>query len=89
MCGGLAPDHSCQEPGTSSSVPVAGVCHAQLHAPALCPLRYPALLPPTQPGLDCTRYNLRIDYRTAPPPPNLSPADAAWLDKHLAAAGWR
>jgi hypothetical protein len=35
------------------------------------------------------RYDLRIDYRTDPPPPALSPDDAAWLDEHLKAAGVR
>ncbi len=29
------------------------------------------------------RYERRIDYRAAPPPPDLTPADAAWLDAHL------
>ncbi len=35
------------------------------------------------------RYDLRIDYTQAPPPPALSPDDAAWLDEHLKAAGAR
>jgi hypothetical protein len=35
------------------------------------------------------RYERRIDYRTDPPPPALSPDDAAWLDEHLKAAGVR
>jgi hypothetical protein len=35
------------------------------------------------------RYDLRIDYTKAPPPPALSPEDAAWLDEHLQAAGVR
>lgn len=29
------------------------------------------------------RYDLRIDYRAAPPPPALSPADALWLKQHV------
>lgn len=35
------------------------------------------------------RYDLRIDYRAAPPPPQLTPDDAAWLDAHLRARGLR
>jgi hypothetical protein len=35
------------------------------------------------------RYERRIDYRTDPPPPALSPEDAAWLDEQLKAAGMR
>jgi hypothetical protein len=35
------------------------------------------------------RYERRIDYRTDPPPPALSPDDAAWLDEQLKAAGVR
>lgn len=35
------------------------------------------------------RYDLRIDYTKAPPPPTLAPEDAAWLDEHLKAAGVR
>lgn len=35
------------------------------------------------------RYERRIDYRTEPPPPELAPADAAWLDAHLRARGLR
>ncbi|MEP7200563.1 MAG: DUF4058 family protein [Chloroflexota bacterium] len=31
------------------------------------------------------RYGLRIDYTTPPPKPDLSPADAAWVDAQLAA----
>ncbi|MDW8234575.1 MAG: DUF4058 family protein [Roseiflexaceae bacterium] len=34
------------------------------------------------------RYDLRIDYRNPPPPP-LTPADEAWLNERLAAAGLR
>lgn len=34
------------------------------------------------------RYNLEIDY-TQPPPPDLPPEDAAWLDAHLRALGLR
>jgi hypothetical protein len=35
------------------------------------------------------RYDLEIDYREPPPPPELAPADAAWLDAHLRARGLR
>jgi len=35
------------------------------------------------------RYDLEIDYRQPPPPPDLSPDDAAWLDAHLRAQGLR
>ncbi|MDZ4717845.1 MAG: DUF4058 family protein [Roseiflexaceae bacterium] len=35
------------------------------------------------------RYDLRIDYRVAPPPPDLIDADAAWLDERLHACGAR
>ena len=35
------------------------------------------------------RYDLQIDYRAAPPPPELSPEDAAWLDAHLRERGLR
>jgi hypothetical protein len=35
------------------------------------------------------RYERRIDYRTDPPPPALSPDDAAWLDEQLKTAGVR
>ena len=35
------------------------------------------------------RYERRIDYRLPPPPPELPPEDAAWLDAHLRAAGLR
>jgi len=35
------------------------------------------------------RYDLEIDYRADPPPPALSPEDAAWLDAHLRACGLR
>jgi hypothetical protein len=35
------------------------------------------------------RYDLRIDYRQAPPPPELPPEDATWLDAHLRARGLR
>ncbi len=34
-------------------------------------------------------YARRIDYRADPPPPALSPEDAAWLAAHLRAAGVR
>ncbi len=35
------------------------------------------------------RYDLRIDYRQTPPPPELPAEDAAWLDAHLRAHGLR
>jgi hypothetical protein len=35
------------------------------------------------------RYDLQVDYRTDPPPPVLSPEDAAWLDEQLKASGMR
>jgi hypothetical protein len=35
------------------------------------------------------RYARRIDYRAAPPPPDLSPEDAAWVDDHLRERGLR
>jgi hypothetical protein len=35
------------------------------------------------------RYDLRIDYRQPPPPPDLAPDEAAWLDAHLRARGLR
>jgi hypothetical protein len=38
---------------------------------------------------DRAGYDLRIDYTQAPPPPALSPADAAWLNEQLQAAGVR
>ncbi|GIV99059.1 DUF4058 family protein [Roseiflexus sp.] len=35
------------------------------------------------------RYDLEIDYTQPPPPPDLAPDDAAWLDAHLRALGLR
>ncbi|PDW03260.1 DUF4058 family protein [Candidatus Viridilinea mediisalina] len=35
------------------------------------------------------RYDLQIDYRAAPPPPDLAAPDAAWLEAHLQACGRR
>lgn len=35
------------------------------------------------------RYDVQIDYTAAPPPPDLSPSDAAWLDAHLRERGLR
>lgn len=35
------------------------------------------------------RYDLQIDYHAAPPPPDLRPADAAWLDGWLHERGVR
>ena len=59
------------------------------------PLRYPDLDVP----LDLTRalgqvyqnahYERRIDYRAAPPSPELSPDDAAWVDTRLRERGLR
>ena len=38
---------------------------------------------------DLSGYRQEIDYANAPPPPDLSPADAAWCDELLTAAGLR
>jgi hypothetical protein len=38
---------------------------------------------------DSARYDLRIDYRAAPPQPELALDDAAWLAEHLQASGVR
>lgn len=35
------------------------------------------------------RYDLRVDYHTAPPPPQLNRGDAVWLDAHLRVRGLR
>jgi hypothetical protein len=35
------------------------------------------------------RYDLQVDYRVAPPPPELSAEDAAWLNEHLRERGLR
>jgi hypothetical protein len=35
------------------------------------------------------RYDLQVDYRAAPPPPELSPEDAAWLEDLLREQGRR
>jgi hypothetical protein len=35
------------------------------------------------------RFDLDIDYGVAPPPPELTPEDAAWLDTHLREQGLR
>lgn len=35
------------------------------------------------------RYDLEIDYREAPPPPELASEEAAWLDAHLRERGLR
>jgi hypothetical protein len=52
-----------------------------------------------EPPVDLTRllhalydragYDLRLDYRAAPPPPPLPPAEAEWLNEHLRRAGLR
>ena len=36
-----------------------------------------------------TRYNKQIDYRVAPPAPELSAEDTAWLADHLGERGLR
>ncbi|NJL04804.1 MAG: DUF4058 family protein [Chloroflexaceae bacterium] len=48
-----------------------------------------ALTPLMHALYDRAGYDLRIDYRTNPPPPTLTPDDAAWLDALLRAAGLR
>jgi hypothetical protein len=59
------------------------------------PLRYPDPAVPLDLGAAIhetyrrARYDLDIDYGADPPPPALSPDDAAWLDEHLKAAGVR
>ncbi|MBC8159647.1 MAG: DUF4058 family protein [Roseiflexaceae bacterium] len=35
------------------------------------------------------RYDLQVEYRADPPPPELADDDAAWLDAHLRAKGLR
>jgi hypothetical protein len=35
------------------------------------------------------RYDLRVDYRQSPPPPELTTEDATWVDGHLRAHGLR
>jgi hypothetical protein len=35
------------------------------------------------------RYDLQVDYRAAPPPPDLAPEDATWLDAQLRERGMR
>ncbi|NJN18862.1 MAG: DUF4058 family protein [Oscillochloris sp.] len=35
------------------------------------------------------RYDVQIDYRQPPPPPDFSREDAAWIDQHLRAKGVR
>jgi hypothetical protein len=59
------------------------------------PLRFPDPDVPLDLGQALRRiyssahYERRIDYRKAPPPPDLSDEDAAWLDAHLHARGLR
>lgn len=63
--------------------------------PVPVPLRHPD--PPVPLDLSAAireayhraRYDLEIDYRQPPPPPDLAPDDAAWLDAHLRARGLR
>lgn len=63
--------------------------------PVPVPLRHPDPAVPLDLGAAVheayqrARYDLDIDYRADPPPPTLSPDDAAWLDAHLKAAGVR
>jgi hypothetical protein len=63
--------------------------------PVPIPLRHPDPAVPLDLGAAIhetyqrARYDLDIDYRADPPPPALSPDDAAWLDEHLKAAGMR
>jgi hypothetical protein len=59
----------------------------------------PLLYPDSPAPLDMTavihtayrrgRYDLDIDYRQPPPPPDLAEDDAAWLDAHLREHGLR
>ncbi|GAB4425810.1 MAG: DUF4058 family protein [Chloroflexi bacterium OHK40] len=59
------------------------------------PLRYPDADVPLDLGAAIrisyqrARYDLEIDYRADPPPPPLSPDDAAWLDAYLRERGLR
>ena len=65
----------------------------------LPPIPVPLRLPDTDVTIDLTEalgrvyeqgaYALRVDYRKDPPAPELSAADAGWLDAHLRAAGLR
>jgi hypothetical protein len=66
---------------------------------AIPPVPVPLRRPDPDVGLDLTsalrqiytsaRYERRINYGSAPPPPDLSTDDAAWLDAHLRARGLR
>ncbi len=78
--------------------PLVEVWPIQLHAvlPVVpVPLTYPDpdvplnLTPLLHTIYRNARYARRIDYRADPPPPALSPEDAAWLAAHLRAAGVR
>jgi hypothetical protein len=57
------------------------------------PLRYPdpdvalALTRVVQQVYRNARYDLQVDYRTNPPPPDLAPDDAAWIDARLRERG--
>lgn len=63
--------------------------------PVAVPLRYPDGDVP----LDLTRvlhqvyvnarYDVQVDYRHDPPPPDRTPDDAAWVDGHLRERGLR
>lgn len=63
--------------------------------PVPVPLRHPE--PPVALNLGAAlhetyrraRYDLEIDYREPPPPPELPAEDAAWLDAHLRERGLR
>ena len=78
--------------------PVVEIWPLSLREP-IPPLPVPLRQPDPDVPLDLTaalahaytraRYDLRIDYRQAPPPPELPPEDAAWLDAHLRARGLR
>jgi hypothetical protein len=59
------------------------------------PLRYPDHDVPLDLGkvlhqiYTNARYDVQVDYRGAPPAPDLAPDDAAWLDAHLRERGLR
>ncbi len=78
--------------------PTIEIWPVALHAPlptVPVPLRFPD--PPV--ALDLgrvlhqvyrnARYDVQVDYRQSPPPPDLPPDEAAWLDAHLRERGLR